>query len=30
VPRAIHHHRWYRRQFPDYPPSRRAILPFVL
>ena len=30
VPRAIHHHRWYRRQFPDYPPSRRAVLPFVL
>ena len=30
VPRAIHHHRWYRRQFPDYPRGRRAIFPFLL
>jgi steroid 5-alpha reductase family enzyme len=30
VPRAIHHHRWYRANFPDYPPERRAVVPFVL
>ena len=30
VPRAIHHHRWYRANFADYPPERRAIVPFVL
>jgi hypothetical protein len=30
VPRALSHHRWYREKFPDYPPGRRAILPFVL
>ncbi|MEZ4454616.1 MAG: DUF1295 domain-containing protein [Nannocystaceae bacterium] len=30
VPRALAHHRWYRQQFPDYPPGRRAILPFIL
>lgn len=30
VPRAIHHHRWYRERFPDYPRSRRAIVPFLL
>jgi hypothetical protein len=30
VPRAIHHHRWYRARFPDYPRSRRAIVPFLL
>ena len=30
VPRGIHHHRWYRASFPDYPPSRRAVLPFLL
>jgi len=30
VPRAIATHRWYRKEFPDYPPHRRAILPFVL
>lgn len=27
APRAYQHHRWYRRQFPDYPPERRALLP---
>jgi hypothetical protein len=30
VPRAIAHHAWYRRTFHDYPPERRAIVPFVL
>jgi protein-S-isoprenylcysteine O-methyltransferase Ste14 len=30
VPRAIHHHRWYRANFADYPPKRRAVVPFVL
>lgn len=28
VPRAWAHHRWYQRQFPDYPPQRRALVPF--
>ncbi|MEM6291784.1 MAG: hypothetical protein AAGA54_10980 [Myxococcota bacterium] len=30
LPRAVSHHLWYRRTFPNYPPSRRAIVPFVL
>jgi 3-oxo-5-alpha-steroid 4-dehydrogenase 1 len=30
VPRAYSNHRWYRKTFPDYPPDRRAIIPFVL
>jgi protein-S-isoprenylcysteine O-methyltransferase Ste14 len=30
VPRAVSNHRWYRHTFPDYPPDRRAILPWVL
>jgi len=30
TPRALSHHRWYRSQFPDYPPHRRALIPFVL
>jgi 3-oxo-5-alpha-steroid 4-dehydrogenase 1 len=30
VPRAVASHRWYRRRFPDYPPDRKAVLPFVL
>lgn len=29
VPRAVSNHRWYRSQFPDYPPTRRAVLPFL-
>lgn len=30
IPRAVSHHLWYRRTFPNYPPNRRAILPFIL
>lgn len=30
APRALDHHRWYRRTFPDYPPERRALVPGVL
>lgn len=30
VPRAVSHHRWYRRTFSDYPRRRKAILPYVL
>lgn len=30
VPRAIISHRWYRQTFPDYPPERKAIFPFLL
>jgi protein-S-isoprenylcysteine O-methyltransferase Ste14 len=29
VPRAMAHHRWYRRTFPDYPSSRKALIPFL-
>jgi len=29
APRAFAHHRWYREQFEDYPPDRKALLPFV-
>ena len=29
-PRALHHHAWYRRTFPDYPGGRKALLPFIL
>ncbi len=28
-PRAIDHHRWYQKHFPDYPKSRKAIIPFL-
>lgn len=30
APRAVAHHHWYLRQFPDYPPHRKALIPFVL
>ena len=30
MPRALEHHRWYRRTFSDYPSSRRAVVPGVL
>ena len=30
APRAISHHKWYRAQFPDYPPQRRALIPGLL
>jgi steroid 5-alpha reductase family enzyme len=30
VPRALHHHKWYKETFPDYPKSRKAVFPFVL
>jgi len=29
-PRALHHHAWYRRTFPEYPPRRKALVPFLL
>jgi 3-oxo-5-alpha-steroid 4-dehydrogenase 1 len=29
VPRAFHHHRWYREHFPGYPSQRRAVLPWL-
>ena len=30
LPRALSHHQWYRKTFPDYPKERRAIFPFIL
>ncbi|HEX7600559.1 MAG TPA: DUF1295 domain-containing protein [Polyangiaceae bacterium] len=29
APRAIAHHAWYRREFPDYPKARKALVPFL-
>ncbi|MBI5544361.1 MAG: DUF1295 domain-containing protein [Deltaproteobacteria bacterium] len=29
APRAVTNHRWYRERFPDYPPARRALIPFL-
>ncbi len=30
IPRALDHHRWYKKQFPGYPPERKALFPFIL
>ncbi|TFH25544.1 MAG: DUF1295 domain-containing protein [Myxococcales bacterium] len=30
VPRALSNHRWYKEKFEDYPPGRKAVIPFVL
>lgn len=30
IPRALHHHAWYRETFPDYPEKRKALIPFLL
>lgn len=29
VPRALDNHQWYQDKFPEYPPERRAILPWI-
>ncbi|GFR60816.1 3-oxo-5-alpha-steroid 4-dehydrogenase 1 [Elysia marginata] len=29
-PRAVHHHRWYKEKFDDYPKNRKALIPFIL
>jgi hypothetical protein len=30
LPRALHHHKWYKETFPDYPAERKAVFPFFL
>lgn len=30
MPRALHHHQWYKGMFPDYPRERKALIPFVI
>jgi protein-S-isoprenylcysteine O-methyltransferase Ste14 len=30
LPRALDHHRWYKRRFPEYPEERKAVIPFIL
>ncbi len=30
VPRALHHHKWYKATFPDYPKERKALIPYLL
>jgi 3-oxo-5-alpha-steroid 4-dehydrogenase 1 len=30
LPRALQHHHWYKSKFSDYPPDRKAVIPFIL
>jgi steroid 5-alpha reductase family enzyme len=30
TPRALDHHKWYKREFSGYPSKRKALIPFVL
>jgi 3-oxo-5-alpha-steroid 4-dehydrogenase 1 len=29
LPRAISNHQWYKKTFPEYPPVRRILIPFI-
>jgi protein-S-isoprenylcysteine O-methyltransferase Ste14 len=30
LPRALDHHRWYKDNFSNYPPNRKALIPFII
>ncbi len=30
LPRAFSHHEWYKKNFPEYPEKRKAIIPFII
>ena len=30
IPRGYHHHKYYQRNFEDYPTRRKAVIPFIL
>ena len=30
IPRALDHHKWYCERFDDYPPERKAVIPYIL
>lgn len=29
IPRAVANHRWYKKTFPEYPPGRRRLIPYL-
>jgi len=29
LPRAYKNHKWYKKQFPDYPEKRKAVIPYI-
>jgi hypothetical protein len=30
IARAIDHHKWYLKEFPEYPKERKAVIPYIL
>ena len=30
APRALSHHRWYKKTFKNYPENRKAVIPFLI
>lgn len=30
IPRALDNHKWYKKEFPNYPANRKAVFPFLL
>ena len=30
IPRAIRHHKWYKKKFKEYPKNRKSIIPFLV
>lgn len=30
LPRALTNHAWYHEKFPDYPPQRKAVIPYLI
>ena len=30
IPRTLSHHKWYKKEFKNYPPNRKAVIPFIL
>ena len=29
APRSVAHHKWYKEKFKDYPPERKALIPYL-
>ena len=30
IPRALNHHNWYKKSFVEYPPNRKAVIPYII
>ncbi|MBT4969756.1 MAG: hypothetical protein HOM80_12185, partial [Bacteroidetes bacterium] len=30
LPRSLAHHKWYNKEFDNYPENRKAVIPFII